>query len=108
MGPDAMSNITRHSLERCAQRNVDPGSLAFIKRYGQKLHRTGIVFYFLGRRDIPEHQRIDDRYAKLEGATVLEALDGGTITVYRNRNGLKNIKKKRKYRLPLGQMATIG
>ena len=95
-----MSNTTRHSLERCAQRNVDPGTLAFIKRYGQKLHRTGIVFYFLGRRDIPEHQRTDDRYAKLEGATVLEALDGGIITVYRNRNGLKNIKKKRKYRLP--------
>ena len=67
--------------------------------YGQKLHRTGIVFFFLGQNDIPEMmQKILDY---LEGTIVLfDPNTAEVITVYRNRNGLRDIKRKTKYALP--------
>lgn len=95
-----IQNFSNHFHLRCAQRNVDPGLVAFVKRHGRKVHRTGITFYFLGRRDIPRSLRRNDRYARLEGATLLVGPDGEVITAYRNREALKAIRRKAKYRLP--------
>ena len=67
--------------------------------YGQKLHRTGIVFFFLGQKDIPDvmHMVLDH----LEGTTILfNPSTAEVITVYRNRNGLRGIKRKVKHTLP--------
>lgn len=95
-----MDKITLHARLRCAQRNVNRDTIAFVEWHGRKIHRTGATFYFLGRRNIPEHLRDDDRYAKLEGTVLLAGPDGGFITVYRNRQALKAIRKKLKYHLP--------
>ena len=94
-----MVKFSEHAQIRCAQRQIDPESLAFIKKHGQKIRRTGIMFYFLGRRNIPQDLRADDRFAKLEGVTLLISADGTLITAYRNPKGLKTIRKKMRYRL---------
>lgn len=94
-----MVPFSRHAHIRCAQRQIHPDSVAFIKKHGQKIRRTGIIFYFLRRRDIPETLRCDDQFAKLEGATLLISQDGTLITAYRNPKGLKAILKKTPYRL---------
>ena len=96
-----MRILTDHARLRCAQRRLDPDAFAFVKRHGRKVRRTGVTFYFLGRRDIPGALRGDDRYAKLEGTTLLVGPDGTLITAYRNRRALRDICKKVKYRMAM-------
>jgi hypothetical protein len=53
------------------------------------------VIYFLGRRDIPTEDLVNDDLARLEGTLVLTARHRpDVITVYRNRDGLKVIRRK--------------
>ena len=94
-----MVQFSEHAQIRCAQRQIHPESIAFIKKHGQKVRRTGITFYFLGKRNIPEKLRCNDRFAKLEGVTLLISPDGTLITTYRNPKGLRDIRKKMRYRL---------
>lgn len=95
-----MDSFADHAQQRCAQRNVSTDVLNFVKQHGRKIRRTGVVFYFLGRRDIPERLRSDDRYARLEGTILLVGADGRLITAYRNRKAIKAIRRKTKYRHP--------
>ena len=90
---------TVHACKRCAQRNLAPGEIELVRRYDRKLHRTGVIFYFLGRRDLPESFRKEARYARLEGTTLLVSLEGDLITSYRNKKALKKIRKKAKRRI---------
>ena len=71
----------------------------YVRHYGKPIHRTGVTFYVLRRRDIPVTNLREDRYAKLEGAVVLVGEDE-VITAYRNRAAYRQIRKKHKYRLP--------
>lgn len=96
-----MSEKTSHAAKRCAQRQLGDHAMEVARQYGQAFHRTGVTFYFLGRRDLPEELRRQDDYAKLEGTTLLVGADGVVITAYRNRAACRVIKKKPKYRLAL-------
>ena len=89
---------TKHAKKRMSQRNISKSDIRVAMRYGQKLHRTGIVFFFLGKNDIPEIML--NTLEGLEGITVLFDPDSKeVITVYRNRDGLRTIKRKSKYAL---------
>ena len=90
---------SEHARRRCVQRNIEPEAVEMARQYGRKIHRTGVIFYFLGMRDIPASLRQHDRCRRMEGTTVVAAGDGEVITVYRNPSGLRKIKKKAKYRL---------
>lgn len=88
-------NLTYHATTRLAQRNLTTTDVAYVLRYGQRLHRDGVVFYFLGKRDLPAAASFGAR--RLEGTTVV--VDPQTltiITVYRNRKALRRIKRKHK------------
>jgi len=88
-----IKNISNHAKLRLAQRNLNMEDLEFVLRYGQEIHRTGAVFFFLGEKDIPE--AFAKSRAHLSGSTVV-ANDKGIITVYRNRCALRKIKRKSK------------
>lgn len=88
-----IENISNHALLRLAQRNLSEVDLAFILRYGQEIHRTGASFYFLGYRNIPDEET--RRQARLVGSTVV-VNDYGVVTVYRNKQALRKIKRKSK------------
>lgn len=89
-----------HARCRAARRNV-ADAIDYVLAYGRAIHRTGVTFYFLGRRDIPRMDRRASWVARLEGTVVLVAETGEIITVYRNRNALRLIQRKAKYRLAL-------
>lgn len=91
---------SEHARRRCAQRNIETVAMEMARQYGRVVHRTGVVFYFLGRRDIPVSLRQHEGCRRMEGTTVVAAGDGEVITVYRNPAGLRKIKKKAKCRLP--------
>ena len=90
---------TEHAEKRRAQRNLTSEELDIILTYGQCYYRTGAVFYFLGRDDLPPDLQKNDRYAKLEGTTLITTLNGDIITAYRNRQAAHAIRKKSKRRL---------
>lgn len=91
-----MITWTEHSKQRCAQRCIGEQGIAFVLKHGRKIHRTGITFYFLGHKNIPDDLRKDDRFSKLEGTTLLVSPDGSLVTVYRNRRASRAIRKKAK------------
>lgn len=100
--PDARCDVislTRHARCRGARRNVAPDAVEYVVAHGRMVRRTGVMFFFLGRRDIPTRDRCASWATRLEGTIVVVAADGSVITVYRNRHGLHPIARKMKYRL---------
>lgn len=93
-------SLTRHARCRGARRNVAPDAVEYVLTNGRRIQRTGVTFYFLGRRDMPEGDRHASWASRLEGTVVLVAADGEVVTVYRNRRALRTIARKLKHRLP--------
>jgi hypothetical protein len=93
--------VTDHARTRQAQRNLSDEEVAFVLDHGQYVRSGGALHVFLGRRDMPGDRDSCRRYQHLEGA-VLVVNDTGDvpvlITVYRNRRGLREIRRKAKYR----------
>ena len=91
--------LTAHAARRAARRNIAPEALEYVLTYGRRIQRTGVTFYFLGRRDVPAADRQASWVSRLEGTVALLSNDGALITVYRQRNALRSIQRKLKYRL---------
>lgn len=98
-GECGIVSITWHARKRGARRNVAPDAVEYVLAYGRVLQRTGVTFFFLGRRDIPACDRCASWASRLEGTILIVAPDGDVITVYRNRKGWRAIARKMKYRL---------
>lgn len=90
--------MTRHGMQRASQRGLSEDELAFVLFFGRTIYRTGIKFVFLGQRDIPSRHRRTHGY--LAGATALVSSDGTVLTVYKNADAIRTIKKKSKRPLP--------
>ncbi len=92
------ASYSLHARQRAARRNLERDAIAYVLLHGRSLHRTGITFHFLARRDIPPADLQSAWVRSLEGTVVLEAPDGDLITVYRNRHAWAAIRRKLKYR----------
>ena len=44
--------LTHHAKLRSAQRNISHEDIAKVIKYGSPLHRTGIVFYTIRKKDL--------------------------------------------------------
>jgi len=91
----ARVRISRHAAKRLAQRGISLEDVHLVLRLGRKLHRTGVTFYFFGRRQIP--RGLERELERLEGTTLL-VRNGYLITAYRNKRAIAVIKKKSKRR----------
>ncbi len=93
--------FSAHALYRMAQRGISSQEIEYVCEHGRRFHRGGSVHYFLGKKDIPREDRQNADIRKLEGTTVL--LDRETrsvvLTVYRNKQAPKKIRRKEKYHL---------
>jgi hypothetical protein len=86
---------TRHAQKRMQQRAIRPQDVEHAARFGQVLYAAGAQFIFVGQRDIPRPLRRELDY--LEGLTLVVAPETGRLlTSYRNRDGLRDIKRKLK------------
>jgi hypothetical protein len=90
-------SLTTHAARQAARRNIAPEALEYVLTYGRRIQRTGVTFYFLGRRDVPATDRQASWASRLEGTVVLLANDGEILTVYRHRKALHSIQRKQKY-----------
>lgn len=82
-------HLTGHAEQRMAQRNLSWDDVHIVLMYGQRFHKAGAIFIYLRSRDIPDDLLPDDRFARLEGTTIVVSRDepGQILTVYRNRQG---------------------
>lgn len=103
-----VASFTRHARRRSARRNVAPDAVDYVLAYGRMIQRTGAMFYFLGRRDIPPCDRRASWASRLEGSIVIVAPGGAVITIYRNRRGLHTIARKMKYQQDVRKQAPDG
>lgn len=86
---------SRHNLESMSRRGITQADIDFVAAHGRRIYRTGALFLFLGRHDIP--RGFERSHGHLEGTTLIVAADRPVvITCYRNRNGSRQIKKKLK------------
>ena len=101
-----MIDFSNHALVRMSQNALTEEEIIYVINYGERLCRAGATFFYLRKRDIPEWDRLDNRWMHLAGTAVVLTKDKRlVITVWRNRrNGLKNIKHKVRYELTRDQL----
>ncbi len=91
--------FSSHATKRACQRRFSKNEIAYILRYARVIRKTGVRFYFLGSKDVPPADMRLPGVQRLIGATLLVGEDGPTIvTMYKNREALKEIKRKTKFR----------
>jgi hypothetical protein len=92
-------HYTDHAVERMSQRSLTPADIEYVIDHTQPIYKAGGVFFFLGKKQIPHCDRHDNKLRRLEGTTVLvDSLSTwNVITVYRNRQAIKDIRRKAKY-----------
>jgi hypothetical protein len=96
----AQAKFSRHARRRGAQSNLSEQDIELVRRYGVLEHRTGVRFYFVGRREVERYREVEPRLAKLHDIAMIVSCDDlVVITVYRNRKALKDIRRKSKVRL---------
>lgn len=88
-----------HACLRLAQRCLTWEQLDYVLSNGAQIWRTGALFHVLRRCDIAPADRRAAEIARLEGAVVVTD-DDRVITVYRNRHGYRDIRKKQRYYRP--------
>jgi hypothetical protein len=90
-------DITDHAELRLSQRGIQENDLSLLLEYGTTVHNGGALFVFMRKRDIPRD--VDStKETKLEGLTaILDAHTLELISMYKNKNALRQIKRKYKY-----------
>ena len=78
---------TDHARQRMAQRGITEQDIAEVIRIGLRIRKAGVIFYFMRRKDCHA----------LHGLTVVQAKNGTVLTTYKNKRGLRDIKRKSKY-----------
>jgi len=88
--------LTEHAVMRMQQRGIRRDELELAIRFGRQVHNGGALFIFMGARDIPG-SLAPARKDRLEGLTlVVNPETEEILTTYKNRGGLRMIKRKRK------------
>lgn len=85
--------ITGHAEVRMAQRGITRKDIETVMEHGHCVRRTGVQFYVLRHKDLRELP--SDQH--LHGLTAVVSRNGTLMTAYKNKDGLKDIKKKHKY-----------
>ena len=89
--------LTRHAEQRMGQRHITLRDLELVMQFGRELRAAGTIFFFFGRKEIPEQLRSDSKVTRLEGTVVVVSSDGAAIiTTYKNREGICDIRRKHK------------
>ena len=87
---------TEHALGRLRSRGISKIMISDTIEYGELIYKQGVRFYVMLKKTAPKifnHNYIE----KILGITVLVSnLDNTIITVYKNKNSFKTIKKKSK------------
>lgn len=90
--------LSHHALEQARRRHLSETDIRFVVEYAKKERRTGVIFYQMYKKNLPDELAPNDHRRKLEGTTVITCKCGQfVITVYKNSEAFKQDRKKVKY-----------
>ncbi|MEL6152244.1 MAG: DUF4258 domain-containing protein [Chloroflexota bacterium] len=92
-------HYTRHACSRMSQRNLKTDDVEFIIKHADAKYRTGVRFYRLRDKDLPDDLPGNSSYRRLVGTTVLVCHCECVITAYRNEQAHKKDRRKPDYDL---------
>jgi len=93
--------LTKHAEQRASQRGLNVDQINLCLEYGDSIYKTGRVFYFVSKKCLKKLKKATGAYMdRLDGITIMgKYVRQGEfliITVYKNKNSLSEIKRKRK------------
>jgi hypothetical protein len=85
------------------QRHLSEEEVSYVIQHGSHARaisqRAGARAYFLTKHNIPQQDRSNHRIQQIVHTIVLvDEREEEILTVYRNKNGLKDHRRKQKYR----------
>lgn len=91
-----IARLTRHAVERCAQRAVRPHALSFALEHGRLYRGPDSLVVFFGKHEVERYRYLGSWVERLHGLVIVLDSDGQSIlTVYKNRGGLRRAGRKR-------------
>ncbi|MGE3728197.1 MAG: DUF4258 domain-containing protein [Candidatus Sericytochromatia bacterium] len=85
--------LSRHAKTRLIQRGIKITDVEYTLRHGKRIYKQGLIFYVM----------IDKvalgRGESVKNLVVLATHEGCIVTVYKEKNALKKIKRASKYDL---------
>ena len=89
--------LSMHARVRMHQRNFNRLEINYVLEHAERLQLRGRYFYFLGLKNIPTEDRRNSLVMRLEGTTIIVSAGGTVITIYKDPQGLRQIKKMSKF-----------
>lgn len=91
--------LSDHAAQRSLEWNVSFDEIAFVVEHADRLHRAGVIFCQMRKKNMPEHISGNHPYWKLVGTSVLlcRKCRQGVMTVYREEKAFLEDRKKAKY-----------
>ena len=94
-GMEFSIHLSRHSVTRSSQRGIDSFKIAMALEYGEVFMKQGLIYYVLGKNNIPEN------YSTLKNqlkniVVVCSSRTDDVVTCYRSANPFSWIKHKPK------------
>lgn len=89
--------LSIHAYVRLSQRSISHNDCMEAILYGRKFHATGVVFHFIGQKELNDCIMLQGDRERLNGLVVItDCSNQEIITTYKNKSALKEIKKKSK------------
>jgi hypothetical protein len=85
--------LSRHAKTRLIQRGIKLTDVEFTLRHGKRIYKQGLIFYIM------IDKVASNRGESVKNLVVLATHDGCIVTVYKEKNALKKIKRALKYDL---------
>ncbi len=94
--------ISKHAQKRADQRGISIEQIELCINFGERINRTGMEFFCMTKKCLKRLKKVTGAYMeKLQDLIVMTYhCENGmlaVVTVYKNQNGFKSVKKKQKW-----------
>ena len=94
--------MSKHAQNRASKRGINYEQIKLCVQYGEEIYKTGGLFFFMSDKSLKKLKKIYGAYlSNLQGLVVLTQSDDRSlvvVTVYKDRQAMKVIRKKHKYK----------
>ena len=92
-------NLSDHSQKRSSQRGFNNQLILDVLDYGDAIFKQGVVFYVIKNNSLPANMSPNKKERLKNMVVVVSPWDAKVITCYKNKNGVKDVKRKSKRNL---------
>lgn len=91
--------LSHHARTRLIQRGIKIADVEFTLRHGKRIYKQGLIFYIMIDKVALK------RGESVKNLVVLATHEGCIVTVYKEKNALKKIKRASKHDLRTAQVS---